>query len=101
MAMSVQNFSTEVVYQREQFELPRNIRLGLLIDVISMMGNTPVPHHLDLALDVNNPIDFDERIHVGAEYTYRAAGSSIGFTLRGGYKTNTIQRVFCGWWVAV
>ena len=88
MAMSVQNFSTEVVYQREQFELPRNIRLGLLIDVISMMGNTPVPHHLDLALDVNNPIDFDERIHIGAEYTYRAAGSSVGFTLRGGYKTN-------------
>ncbi len=88
MAMSVQNFSTEVVYQREQFELPRNIRLGLLVDVISMMGNTPVPHHFDLALDVNNPIDFDERIHIGAEYTYRAAGASFGFSLRGGYKTN-------------
>ncbi|MCZ6632424.1 MAG: PorV/PorQ family protein [bacterium] len=88
LAMSVQNFSSEIVYQREQFELPRTIRLGLLIDVLSVMGNTPVPHHFDVSVDVNNPIDYDERILLGVEYTYQAAGSPFGFSLRGGYKTN-------------
>ena len=88
LAMTVQNFSQELTYQRESFELPRNIRLGMLIDVLSMAGNTPVPHHLNLALDVTNPVDFDEQILAGLEYTYQAAGSPLGFSGRGGYKTN-------------
>ena len=88
LAMSVRNFSTELQYQRERFELPRNIQLGLLVDVISMMGNTPAPHHLDLAVDLTNPIDFDERVLAGLEYRFQTPGSSLGYALRGGYKTN-------------
>lgn len=88
LAMSVQNFSQELKYQHEQFELPRNIRLGLLVDVLSLMGHTPVPHHLNLAFDVSNPIDFTERVLMGLEYTFQQAGSPIGFTGRAGYKTN-------------
>jgi len=88
LAMSVRNFSTELQYQRERFELPRNIQLGLLVDVISMFGNTPAPHHLDLAVDLTNPVDFDERIHTGLEYSFQTPGSSLGYALRGGYKTN-------------
>ena len=88
LAMTVQNFSQELTYQRESFELPRNIRVGLLIDVLSMAGSTPVPHHLNLALDVTNPVDFDEQVLAGLEYTFQAAGSPIGFSGRAGYKTN-------------
>jgi len=88
LAMTVQNYSQELTYQRESFELPRNIRVGLLVDVLSMAGNTPVPHHLNLALDVTNPVDFDEQVLAGLEYTFQAAGSPIGFSGRAGYKTN-------------
>lgn len=88
IAMTVQNFSQELTYQRESFELPRNIRLGVLVDVLSMAGNTPVPHHLNLALDVTNPVDFDEQLLAGLEYTFQAAGSPLGFSGRAGYKTN-------------
>lgn len=88
LAMSVQNFSQELTYQRESFELPRNIRLGVLVDVLSMAGNTPVPHHLNLAFDVTNPVDFDEQVLAGLEYTFQAAGSPFGFSGRAGYKTN-------------
>ena len=88
LAMTVQNYSFEQTYQREAFELPRNIRLGLLVDVLSLSGSIPVPHHLDLALDVTNPVDFDEQVLVGLEYTFQAAGSPIGFSGRAGYKTN-------------
>jgi hypothetical protein len=86
--MSVRNFSTELTYQRERFELPRNIQLGLLFDLITLMNNTPAPHHLDLAVDLTNPIDFDERIHLGLEYRLQTPGSSLAYSLRGGYKTN-------------
>jgi hypothetical protein len=88
LAMSVQNFSQELTYQRESFELPRNIRLGVLVDVLSIAGNTPVPHHLNLAFDITNPVDFDEQVLAGLEYTFQAAGSPLGFSGRGGYKTN-------------
>lgn len=87
LAMSVRNFSSELSYQRERFELPRNVQLGLLFDLVSMMGNTPAPHHLDLATDVTNPIDFDERINLGLEYRFAQPGASMSFALRGGYKT--------------
>jgi len=88
LAMSVRNFSSELVYQRERFELPRNIQLGLLFDLISLMNNTPAPHYLDLAVDLTNPIDFDERVHLGLEYRFQTPGSSLGYALRGGWKTN-------------
>jgi len=84
LAMTVKNFSTEVQYQRETFELPRNIQFGLLFDLISLMNNTPAPHHLDLAVDLTNPIDFDERILLGLEYRFQTPGSSLGYSLRGG-----------------
>jgi len=94
LAMTIQNFSQELTYQRESFELPRNIRLGVLVDVLSMAGNTPVPHHLNLALDVTNPVDFDEQLLAGLEYTFQAAGSPLGFSGRGGYKTNHDTETF-------
>jgi hypothetical protein len=88
LAMTVQNFSSELQYQRERFELPRNIRMGLLIDLVSLTGGTPAPHHFDLAVDLSNPIDFDERFHTGLEYQYRRPGSSLGYAVRAGYKFN-------------
>ena len=84
LAMTVKNFSTEVQYQRETLELPRNIQFGLLFDLISLMNNTPAPHHLDLAVDLTNPIDFDERILLGLKYRFQTPGSSLGYSLRGG-----------------
>jgi hypothetical protein len=88
LAMSIRNFSSELSYQRERFELPRNIQLGLLFDLVSLSGNTPAPHHLDLATDITNPIDFDERINLGVEYRFAQPGASLAYALRGGYKVN-------------
>ncbi len=88
LAASIRNFSSELTYQRDRFELPRNIQLGLLFDLISLSGNTPAPHHLDLATDLNNPVDFDERVSLGLEYQFRQPGGQIGFSARGGWKFN-------------
>lgn len=88
IAMSVRNFSEEKEFLRERFELPRAFRLGAVIDVISMWGNTPVPHHFDFLAELDSPIDFDERWLFGAEYRFKRPDQSLGFALRGGYKVN-------------
>jgi len=88
MAMSIQNFSGELIYQRERFELPRNIRVGFLLDLVSLSGRRPTAHYLSFLFDFTNPVDFDERIHLGSEYTYRPPRGAVGFSLRAGYKVN-------------
>ena len=62
--------------------------LGFVFDLISMAGRTPTPHHLNLATEIDSPIDFDERTLVGLEYRFKHATSAMGFALRGGYKHN-------------
>jgi hypothetical protein len=88
IAMSVRNFSEEKEFLRERFELPRAFRLGAVIDMVSMWGNTPVPHHFDLLAEIDSPIDFDERILFGVEYRFSRPDQALGFALRGGYKVN-------------
>jgi len=88
IAMSVRNFSEEKEFLRERFELPRAFRLGSVIDLISMWGNTPVPHHFDLLFEIDSPIDFDERLLFGAEYRFKRPDQALGFALRGGWKVN-------------
>ena len=88
MAMSVQNLSARALGEPEQFGLPKRIRAGLLIDLISMLDFVPSSHYLDLAVDLNKPIYSDGRTepNLGVEYTYlyKAAGYSLGISLRGG-----------------
>ncbi len=90
MAMSVQNLSARALGEPEQFGLPKRIRAGLLIDLISMLDLVPLPHYLDLVADVSRPIYSDGRTerNLGVEYTYlyKAAGYSLGVSLRGGHK---------------
>ncbi len=65
LAMSVENISADRLGETEQFELPKNIRLGVLLDVMSMMGAMPFPHALDLVLDVNRPNYGEDDIYLG------------------------------------
>ena len=38
---------------------PDYARLGVTLDLVSLYGSTPVPHHVDLALELDNAVDFD------------------------------------------
>lgn len=88
LAMSVENISTSKLGETD-YDLPKNIRLGALLDIMSMIGTMPFPHALDLVLDVNKPnyLENGIRLDLGVEYThtYRAANYSVGISLRGGY----------------
>lgn len=88
LAISVENISTSKLGETD-YDLPKNIRLGALLDIMSLIGTMPFPHALDLVLDVNRPNYRKNGIHLdlGVEYThtYRAANYLVGISLRGGH----------------
>ncbi|MBI1925850.1 PorV/PorQ family protein [Candidatus Poribacteria bacterium] len=64
------------------FAMPINFRVGVAYDIVDQ-GD----HFLTLALDGNHPNDNNERLHIGAEYWYKKAGSiRVGYKFRLGEK---------------
>lgn len=82
--MSIRNFSQELKYEEESFQLPLTFIMGLSMNVMDFMeGMNPEEHSLVVAIDALHPRDYTERMHFGAEYWFMNM-----FSLRAGYKTN-------------
>jgi hypothetical protein len=81
-SMSLQNFSKEPKYRSEHFSLPLTFKFGLAMDV-SKFWTESSENHLTLAVDAIHPRDYTERLHIGAEYSYKDM-----IFLRAGYKSN-------------
>ena len=89
IAMGVENLSTSGLGEPEQWGLPKNMRMGVLLDLIALTDIGPLPHNLDLVVDVNNPNDSNDGFYtdIGIEYTYihqTAIDNMLGFSLRVG-----------------
>ncbi len=80
-AFSARNFSQEIKYVDESFQLPLTLKIGLRMNVFDLtsMGAAGT-HRLNVSVDAENPRDFSEQIKVGAEYVFLDS-----FALRGGY----------------
>ncbi len=90
IAVGARNLTGGFLGEPEEYVVPKRIRAGVLIDLISTLGLEPFPHYLDLAADLYKPIrtSGDTTLRVGVEYTYlmrRAGGYSLGISIRGGY----------------
>ena len=82
-AFSARNFAPEVTYERESFELPLTLRVGLSADVIALLNSTAAyseNHSFLLTVDGETPRDFSEQVRLGGEYTFMDT-----FSLRAGY----------------
>ncbi len=79
-AMNVRNFSTEIKYKEETFQLPLTFRIGLAMDVSDFMPEYQKYHSLLVSVDATHPRDYSEQICVGLEYTFMKT-----FVLRAGY----------------
>lgn len=79
-AMSVRNFSPELRYEQESFELPLTFRIGVSMDVMDLTSMDPNLHSFQLAVDAERPRDFSEQIRVGGEYLFMNT-----LALRAGY----------------
>ncbi len=86
IAMNIRNFSRELVYERERFELPLTFQIGVSMDVIDLTALDPNMHSFLVSVDAQRPRDFAEHVKVGGEYTVMNI-----FSLRGG-----LGRAFVG-----
>lgn len=86
--MSVRNFSGELKYQKEGFQLPLTFAIGVAMDVLDLFGQHN-NHSLLVAVDALHPRDYSERINIGAEYLLMDM-----FALRLGYKVNYDEENF-------
>jgi len=80
LAMSARNFSRDLTYEEENFELPLTFRIGVSMDLIDFTGMNPDMHSFIFAIDTERPRDFSEQIKVGGEYVFMNT-----LALRGGY----------------
>lgn len=67
-AMSVRNFSPELRYEQESFELPLTFRIGVSMDVMDLTSVNRDLHSFTIAVDAERPRDFAEQLRIGGEY---------------------------------
>ncbi len=87
LAMSARNFSQELTYAEESFELPLNFRIGLSMDVMDLTAMDPGMHSLIVSVDTERPRDFSEQVKLGAEYLFMNK-----FAVRAGYVAPTDEQ---------
>lgn len=83
LAMSFRNFARSVKYAYESYELPLTFKIGIAMNVLTLLGSEKESHSLQVSLDAVHPRDYTERIHIGAEYLFRNL-----LAIRAGYKFN-------------
>ncbi|MBD3375978.1 PorV/PorQ family protein [candidate division KSB1 bacterium] len=83
VGMVVRNFSGEFKYIQETLTLPTVFSVGFSGDVLQFLGAGSEQYQWIAALEMNNPRDYSERVHVGTEFVLNQL-----IALRGGYKFN-------------
>jgi hypothetical protein len=80
--MAVRNFSQEITYFEESFQLPLTFKLGLAMNLLDFTDITPNEHSFLFSIDAEHPRDNKEMLHLGGEYTFMEM-----LSLRVGYVT--------------
>lgn len=89
--MDIRNFSRELKYVQETFDLPLIFNIGISMNVLDMWNVNSKSQSLILAVDATHPRDYPEQLNVGAEYTFMQVVS-----LRAGYMFNNNVYGFAG-----
>lgn len=82
LAVAFLNYSTDMHYWREAFQMPLVLKMGLAMDVLKLFGDDDRTK-LNMVVDALHPIDYKERVHLGAEFVYLNL-----VALRAGYQFN-------------
>jgi hypothetical protein len=68
--MRVRNFSTEIVYEDESFQLPLTFKLGISFNAMDFLEVDRDMHSFIVSVDASHPRDFAEQVFMGGEYTF-------------------------------
>ncbi len=80
--MSIRNFAQEITYFEESFQLPLSFKLGLSMNLLDFADVNSQAHSFIFSLDTEHPLDNEEMLHIGGEYTFMNI-----LSLRAGYVT--------------
>jgi hypothetical protein len=67
--MTVRNFSQEVKFESEGFQLPLTFKMGISMNVFDLFMEKNALHTLLVSVDAIHPRDYSEQLNFGAEYT--------------------------------
>jgi hypothetical protein len=87
--MSVRNFSAELKYKDEKFQLPLTFKIGVSMNVFDLVDIDKKMHSFLIAVDASHPRDYREQLSFGAEYLFMNT-----FAIRGGYTFPTDEQEF-------
>ncbi|MFQ5772483.1 MAG: PorV/PorQ family protein [bacterium] len=87
--MSVRNFSPEVKYVSESFQLPLEFSIGVSMNAFDFIGEAEY-HSLLLSLDAVHYRSHPEQINMGMEYTFREM-ILLRFGYRSGNNENNVN----------
>jgi hypothetical protein len=97
--MNVNNFSREVKYEEEGFQLPLTFKIGVSMNATDLMQMETEKHALLVTVDATHPRDYPEQLRFGGEYSFAKTVAlrlgyffphdGNGFNLGAGFKKNT------------
>ncbi len=68
--MNVRNFSKEISYIKESFQMPLNFEMGISMNVLDFTKVNPELHQLFVSIDATHPRDYPEQLDIGMEYIF-------------------------------
>ncbi len=87
--MSIRNFSEEIKFYSEGFQLPLTFQIGSSVDLFNFWPSRSENSKLILSLDAIHQRSYSERLNLGVEYTLMNM-----LALRGGYRYNYDEQGF-------
>jgi hypothetical protein len=78
--VSVNNFSREIKYERESFQLPLSFKIGISVNVMDLVPDLSEDHSFYVSVDAVHPRAYPEFVNIGGEYVF-----SKTVSLRVGY----------------
>ncbi len=80
--MSISNFSREIQYERESFQLPLTFKIGISMNLADLMPSIAEENSFFLSVDAVHPRSYGEYLNIGGEYIFMKT-----IALRVGYIT--------------
>lgn len=88
-AMSIRNFSSEIQYVTEGFEIPLVFTMGVSMDLMNLLPETGLDQSAILSIDASHYRSHAEQIKIGLDYTLLKM-----LSLRLGYVSNADEESF-------
>jgi hypothetical protein len=85
--MSVRNFSRELKFQEQSFELPLTFTLGISMDVMDFMNDRSIVNAVQVSIDAVHNRDYYEQVFFAVEISMLEV-----LDLRGGYITSSDEQ---------